>query len=206
MPLQRLVFVDLRSDNSARDQFGHLPVVDFIQMGWTEFLLDGLWDQVTALPGAYIVLAPRAPHLMMDVLAAAFGRANPHYELRRVPAPWKFDLPYEYLDREGNLFISAAAWVCPPKCVEPRRCPATRHDRTWHLPDMLARSLPSIPIELFYSRTFAYGVAGVAVERLQEALRRWSSPAEKLPHEVAVATVSACHGVLALAQVKSRGR
>ncbi len=204
--LARLTFVDRRYDSTARSRYGDRPVVDFLVCDWIEFLVDRLWSEVGDLERAYIVPAPRAPHLMFEFLDRGLERTRPGCRLERTVPPWRFQLPYEHRDAVGNLFISAAGWVCPPTCIEPRSCPAIRAPRTWHLPELVREVCRGVHLEVFYSSVFAYGVAGIPVTRLHEAKAFWGSDTSLLPERVAVATVSGCHGVLALARVRGPDR
>jgi hypothetical protein len=203
VPLDRLAFVDRADETAARSRYGGLPVVDFIVLDWRQFLVEGLWREVRDVDRAYVVPAPRAPHLMFEFLDGTLRRARPGWRMVRVTPPWSFGLPYERRDGNNNLFISAAGWQCPATCIEPRCCPALRAPRTWHLPDLVEHRCRGLASEVFYSSNFAYGVAGIPVGRLWEARVFWDSDADdKLPRQVVVATLSACHGVVALAEVK----
>lgn len=205
MPLAKLAFVDVATNTLAHTRYAGLAPVSFLTLDWQTFLARSLWEEVQDVDQAFVVPAPRAPHLMFEFLTATLSAASPGYRLERVEPPKSFGLPYEYRDPDNNLFISAAAWICPPTCIEPRKCPAIRSLRTWHLPTLVEDECSGYHVEVFYSSPFAYGVAGIPVNRLLQAKLRWSSEVGSLPRRVAVATVSACHGVVAFGEVKGPG-
>src|SRR5581483_9837782 len=49
-------------------------------------------------------------------------------------------LPFAATTRGGDLALSYASWICPPRCIEPDLCPHTRGAKDWSLADDLTRA------------------------------------------------------------------
>jgi hypothetical protein len=104
---------------------------------WRDFFANYLADasvnrQATA--GDAIVPSPLMPHLMFEWLV---DRARARWPARRVRAESLLappDTPWQRATADGTHYVSFAEWMCPINCVEPRRCPHTRGERSWSLP------------------------------------------------------------------------
>lgn len=196
-----LLVVDRDPGCAAASEFAGAPEVQLVVSDWHAFLLQHFPNRHTHA-GDQIVPAPFAPHLLYDWLAAS---VQPALVPQRVLFEIPLGLPYE-LTHEGNRFISAAGWQCPATCIEPASCPAIRAPRTWELGDIVrAHATPDEGIsgvEVFHCKHYAYGVGTIPARRLLEArqnvLDRIASDGGA---RVAVATVSSCHGVVAVLEI-----
>lgn len=187
-----LVVVDRDRNCAAARQFAGVSGVTVVAEDWLEFL--GRWLR-RAEPGDHLVPAPRAPHLVWEWMASELG-ATP----AEVPRGW--DLPYEMAGSRGELFLSAAAWTCPPTCVEPSHCPVLHAPRDWDLADVIERRagvLGYVPA-VFRCLHLAGGVGALRVDDLLAALQ---AAHQLMGCRILVATSSRCHaavGALALAR------
>jgi hypothetical protein len=90
--------------------------------------------------GDLLVLPPAAGQLFVPWLTHALA---PEVGLEEIPPPVLPELPLA-ARRGPRVALSYADWPCPPDCVEPAVCPATRQPRGWDLARALvsyARSL-----------------------------------------------------------------
>ena len=137
-----------------------------------------------AAPDDQLVPAPTMPHLLRRWLAAELGA-----DLGLTPRGW--GLPFEVAGKEGELYLSAAAWTCPATCVEPAHCPVLHAPRDWDLATVIssrARELGYEPV-VFRVYHYAAGVATIPASALQAAL---GARAPRL----LVATSSHCHAAV----------
>ncbi|MEP7105622.1 MAG: hypothetical protein ABI838_07230, partial [Chloroflexota bacterium] len=88
--------------------FRTLTGIEPVVAEWSPFLVEWL---ETARPDDHLVPAPLAPHLLWQWLAEAS-------DLGPCPPPRGWRLPYEVAGAAGEVFLSAAAWMCPATCVE----------------------------------------------------------------------------------------
>lgn len=166
---------------------------------WAPFLLDWI-DEDAASAGSRIVPSPHAPHLFLDWLELYLAARQPRAALRREPFEAELSLPFQYTDAEGSLYLSAAAWRCPLSCREPRVCPAIRARRSWELGDVIrdrAGSDASPMAALVWKSEYVCpGVAAVDAGTLLRDAQRLLAGSRA--GRAAVATVSACHGVVSV--------
>lgn len=138
-----------------------------------------------ARAGDGVVPHPTMPHLLWEWLAERL-------RARRVPAPRGWGLPFESAGPAGEVYLSAAAWICPATCVEPEHCPILHGPRDWSLADMIesrARELGYAPA-MFHVLQRAGGVAAVDAAELLGAAR------SLVGRRVLVATSSHCHAAV----------
>lgn len=138
-----------------------------------------------AQPGDGVVPHPTMPHLFWEWLA---GRIS----ARPAPAPRGWALPFESVGPAGEVYLSAAAWLCPATCVEPAHCPVLHAPRDWSLADIIetrARELGYSPA-MFHVLQRAAGVAAVDASELLEAAHSLAGK------RVLVATSSHCHAAI----------
>lgn len=195
-----LIVVDRDPACAAAGEFAGDPVVRLVVADWLDFL-NSYFPDGQAHGGDHLVPAPFAPHLCFDWLRASVQAAFPTAVLRQGTFDLELGLPFEKSDAQGNRYISAADWVCPVTCIEPARCPAIRGPRTWELGDLLeARVTPAqgyTGLELFTCRHYAFGIGTIPAARLLQARDHVLAALERgEPQQIAVATVSSCHGVV----------
>lgn len=159
-----------------------------------------------------IVPTPLMPHLLASWLERKARAAGAGRTVDLVPVVEALGTVYDVLHPTGVRYVSHADWLCPTHCVEPGRCPATRAPRTWEMGETVAewtarrnRTAPTAGPVLFTCRHLAYGVgmypARLAAEALDVLAGLLAAPGGG---ELAVGSVSACHGALALLRVGPR--
>ena len=184
---------------------------------WAEFLADFLGNAASTAPGAgttvdghppaddAIVPSPLMPHLLFDWLLARAKERWPARTvavspLRSAPAvPWQRTAP----DATAH-YVSFAEWMCPINCIEPLRCPATRGERHWTMPEALASYVAAERASghvlegplVFHCTHRAFGVGMIDVRDVLAADRRVAEVAAAGPADFLVGTVSHCHGAL----------
>lgn len=138
-----------------------------------------------AQPGDGVVPHPTMPHLLWEWLASRISA-------RPAPAPRGWALPFESVGPAGEVYLSAAAWLCPATCVEPAHCPVLHAPRDWSLADVIemrARDLGYAPA-MFHVLQRAAGVAAIDTSELLEAAATLAGK------RVLVATSSHCHAAI----------
>jgi hypothetical protein len=149
-----------------------------------------------------IVPSPLMPHLMGEWLVERarrrFGDAVATRAFEQVPA-----VPWDRAGAEGTHYVSFATWMCPINCVEPRKCPHTREERTWSLPvrlDEHARGVRDaggdVEVATLFCRHRAFGVGMFDTAEVVAADRRITAAGERGNADVIIGTVSHCHGAL----------
>jgi hypothetical protein len=184
----RLVVVDRDVRCQAAGEFAVERRVSLVRSDWLDFLREWL---PSAAPDDHLIPAPLAPHLLWEWLGASLA-------LSPAPPPRGWGLPYEVAGPGQELYLSAAAWICPATCTEPRHCPALHAPRDWDLARIIearARELGCRPA-IFPLGHVAGGVAGIRAGRLQEVLAALGDGDAAAP--VLVATSSHCHAAVGL--------
>jgi hypothetical protein len=144
-----------------------------------------------------VVPSPRMPHLFLQWVERRARERWPERAIE-IRTPAAIDgIPWQLASDGGPRYVSFAEWMCPINCVEPKRCPHTRGERTWSLADSLQR--PGAAILACTHR--AYGVGMIDVGEILDADRALEAAAERGPAELLVGTVSHCHGALGLVAV-----
>lgn len=191
----RILVVDHNPRCPVREQLGDASGVAFVCAEWSDFLIDYVPQ---ASPDAQLVPAPLAPHVLADWLEGALRRAFPQVRIERAPLPGPLGLPYDVVDAGANRYLSHAAWVCPPTCIEPEICPAIRGPRDWELGETVTRRTEA-PLLLFRCLHFVYGVGTIPIATLVQALDAVGQTL-RARREAAfgVVTASHCHGVATL--------
>ncbi len=204
---ERILVVDRNPACRALAEFAGEPLVRIERAEWGAFLRAYL-ATADAAGDDQLVPAPFAPHLLFEWLLSTVRAALPGMDVRRGACALPLGLPYEHSDVAGNLFISAADWICPVTCIEPALCPAIRGPRTWELGEIvragaLAADSPYSDALLFTCRHFAWGVGTIPIGALLAARARViGAPHAVQPRRIVVGTVSACHGVLAVLETR----
>lgn len=187
LTFRRLVVVDRNPHCRARSELA--GAAEVVTEDWAAYLAAYV---PTAPPGAQLVPAPLAPHVLAEGLARALVRLRPDLRVRREPLSGSYPVPYD-VTVDDRRYLSEAAWRCPATCPEPDVCPATRGVRTWDLGTTVER-YADLPVLRFSCLHFVYGVGTVPVSPLQDALRRLAEGAAP-GGRVGVLTASHCHGV-----------
>lgn len=138
-------------------------------------------------------IIPALPvHLAAEWLLLHLGPPR----LRRAPLPTALAqvLPNPFFGREGNLYVSHAAFRCPEDCDEPRNiCTISGKMRKQNMYEMLM-NLDIKPFKAFNirSRQLGPGIGGYRPEQLLELREN----VEHARGPVLVSTACRCHGVI----------
>lgn len=151
-----------------------------------------------------IVPSPLMPHLMYQWLlrratARWPGRVVETHPLDAIP-----DVPWHRAAENGTHYVSYATWTCPVNCIEPRRCPHTRGERSWTMPAAAASLVERDrarggrlegPV-IFQCTHRAYGVGMFDTREVLAGDAFVSAVGARGEADVLVGTVSHCHGAL----------
>lgn len=157
-----------------------------------------------------IVPSPLMPHLFFEWLSDQAARRWPSWSIGRGQVPPPPDsVPWQRAAPDGRHYVSYATWTCPVNCIEPARCPHTRGPRDWSLTETIAhwRGGGSGGVDetvVFHCSHRAFGVGMVDVAALRDADARVAALAPAGGGRVLVATVSHCHGALAVLEASPR--
>jgi hypothetical protein len=208
--IRRILVVDHDANCAAA---ARLPAagVDLMVADWDAFLdtwLDRDHRDRNALPDT-IVPTPLMPHLMASWLERRARAHWPDRDVALVPAEAPLGTPYDVLGGNGVRYVSFADWTCPIHCIEPLRCPMIHAPRTWEMGDAvtawsaeLGRERPTAPPALFTCRHAVYGVGMFPVQAAFESFDALVPVAGGAAGgDLAIASVSACHGAIALLRV-----
>ena len=151
-----------------------------------------------------IVPSPLMPHLALDWLERRAGARWNGRRVARVPLSVAPPTPWERAGGDGTHYVSFATWMCPVNCIEPARCPHTRGDRSWTLPQAVADYVASRRASgehlggplVFHCTHRAYGVGMIDVADIVAADAAIAAAAANGPAEFLVGTMSHCHGAL----------
>ncbi len=144
-----------------------------------------------------VVPSPLMPHLFLQWIERRARERWPDRVVEiRTPAPID-GIPWQQATEGSPRYVSFAEWMCPINCVEPKRCPHTRGERTWSLPDSLRK--PGAAILACTHR--AYGVGMIDVAGILDADRALADAGANGATELLVGTASHCHGALGIIAV-----
>jgi hypothetical protein len=157
-----------------------------------------------AAPRDAIVPSPLMPHLMYEWLMRRARARWPDRVVETRPLPAAPDTPWRSVAPDGTDYVSYATWMCPINCVEPRRCPHTRGERSWTMPaaarDLVARTRESAtPLQgpvIFHCTHRAYGVGMFDTRDVVAGDAAVADAAARQGADLLVGTVSHCHGAL----------
>ncbi|GAC1649373.1 MAG: hypothetical protein NVS4B3_06370 [Gemmatimonadaceae bacterium] len=214
----RLVVVDRAADCAIggtgvvadREVVAQAP--ELVVSDWADFFRSYLADaaqRVEASTLDAIVPSPLMPHLLFDWLR---GRATERWPGRRIttgaldsapPTPWRRS------GSDGTEYVSFATWMCPINCIEPARCPHTRGERSWSLPDTirafvetersLGRNLAGPAIVHCTHRVYGVGMFDTAEVLRADALVQ--DAGTRRSARVLIGTMSHCHGAVGVLAV-----
>jgi hypothetical protein len=170
---------------------------------WTAFF-DAYLSGVPADTTDAIVPSPMMPHLMYEWLLRRAQARWPGREVGTVPVPHAPPVPWHTAAPDGTSYVSYATWMCPINCIEPRRCPHTRSERTWTMPaaatelvnGSLGADRPLSGPVIFHCTHRAYGVGMFETRDVLAGDAFVADAGARGPADVLVGTVSHCHGAL----------
>lgn len=211
-PVESIVVIDQDSECKAskyipRIPMAHLRVANLLQFGEVVWQHKDEWRDSTWIP------APIAPHLIArwikDRIETECG-----VELKPLRSPWsKFPLPFARSLDDGRILLSHAPGLCPVGCTEPANCAITGGRRWWEMKDTIAQLVSSLPSQdallhtaILYGEhhygTDAHGVGGIPMRLIYEEADRLVDIARSGQGRVGIATISSCHGVLSLFEIR----
>lgn len=185
--------------------------VTLVTVEWSDFFATYLASATTHSRDA-IVPSPLMPHLMYLWL---LDRARARWEgreVRTIPLTTQPDTPWERAAPDGTHYVSFATWECPINCIEPNRCPHTRDERDWTMPEaarqIVARSGVAAgallgPV-IFHCTHRAFGVGMFDTRDVVAADEFVRTAAAESAADVLVGTVSHCHGALNVLHVGAK--
>lgn len=164
------------------------PQGQWVEAEAAAFLADNLGSRA-----AWDWLIPMIPeHVAFSWLRRSHLTA-PDWEVREVPEELASLAAVVIRGREGELYLSRAAHLCPDDCSGPRECPVTGEARDPSLFEELAGvEAPGFQVAVIPSRQLAPGVGGYPPERLTALTREVAGFKGKL----LIATACRCHGVV----------
>jgi hypothetical protein len=148
-----------------------------------------------------------APHLLREWLVGELTRRGA--EVARTEGLRRSGLPFVATTRSGDLALSYAAWICPPRCIEPDLCPHTRGVKNWSLADDLARAAPGEAWDahiVFRCLHLVYGIGTVPVADILAARDLVTRGLGRGVQRYLIATSSHCHALASAIEVTPKGR
>ena len=208
----RIVVVDRDATHRVARVLGSHPDIVYVRSTWEAYLVRMVCPD-TAHPDDEIVPPCIGPHLALHWLEARL-REIPGWTVTRIP--WdgtRLGIPFERTLHTGMHAVSYALWRCPPTCIEPPMCPAIRAPKNWDVGTFLERHRSVWTVAgrvidtavVIVSRHRVWGVATIPVRTFLNALHRVQTrlaTADGPVLRVLVATVSSCHGLLGLLEVR----
>lgn len=185
--------------------------VTLVTAEWSDFFATYLAASTTESRDA-IVPSPLMPHLMYLWL---LDRARARWAGRQVstiPLTTQPDTPWERASPDGTHYVSFATWECPINCIEPKRCPHTRDERDWTMPEA-ARQIVTrsgmtegalVGPVIFHCTHRAFGVGMFDTRDVVAADEFVRTAAAESAADVLVGTVSHCHGALNVLHVGAK--
>ncbi len=178
----------------------------FYKADWIEFLVK---DYPKIMRGRdYLVLPCFGPHFIFQYIETKL-KEHRGYEMRLAVFKNEIGVPFEK-DVENNKYLSFAQWRCPVLCVEPPRCPAINKIRSWNLKDTLIsyfknnKEIAEDNIFIFEIGNYTNGVAMIEAKRVVEAFEKLIRRINERFQTFIIATVSKCHGVASLVELRRR--
>lgn len=207
---RKLLVVDRNAHCQARPLALSIDDAEIVVSDWDSFL-DGWLGGDSITDADRIVPSPLMPHLMADWIRRRAAERWPDRSVAMVPVEEPFGTPFDRLNpKDGVRYVSHADWLCPVHCIEPARCPAIRAPRMWEMGETVAawaaaRGEPTA-VALFTCRHVVHGVGMYRAARAGEALAGLDRlVAERGRADLAIGSISACHGAVALLRVGGTG-
>jgi hypothetical protein len=203
---QRLLVIDRDPTCAALPLLASVPACELRVADWDDFLDHWLSPSGTERsPDDRIVPSPMMPHLMANWLVRSVQEAFPGVTVDSLPAVDPVNTPFDQLHPvDGVRYVSHADWLCPVHCIEPGKCPVIRAPRTWEMGETIAtwadRNGASTTV-LFTCRHVAQGVGMYPARLATDGLAAITAVIAQGGGTIAVGSVSACHGAVALIRV-----
>lgn len=199
----RIVIVDRKSACKAK-KFLKAGSADFIRSDWVRFLSEYI-KKSSSKTKDFIVPSHAAPHLLGMAFLDLMKKEKRKIWVKMNDPKRAVGTPFEKRLRKGVFALSMATWICPSDCIEPPSCPHLKKKRKWDLERILKKwAANGLNLFVFPARHYACGVSAVPVRKITGA---WNGVkkmiSKKENHAIAVATVSACHGIISLFEVRS---
>lgn len=180
------------------------PDLEVVAADWIDYAAELLRRPAGETAADHWVPSPLSPHILfLAMLRAARAegyRLIPAPFREHPPTPVRFELP------NGNLAISFAEWTCPVNCIEPEICPATKGPRDWDMKPALARHFggreEELSAQVLQCQHLVHGVGTIPFGEIAAGYARLLADLKRGLSRVAVATVSSCHGIIGLAELR----
>jgi hypothetical protein len=198
---EEIVVVDRDPACAARALPAPVTVVTGEWSHWLAANMDALAESDHVVPDHW------APHLLREWLVSELTRRGA--SVSRAEGLRRRGLPFVAPTRDGDLALSYAAWVCPPRCIEPDLCPHTRGPKSWSLADDLARDAPGEAWDahiVFRCLHLVYGIGTVPVADILAARELVLTGLGRGTRRYLIATSSHCHGLASAITVQPAGR
>jgi hypothetical protein len=207
---ERLIVVD----RDARCRIAGLaseerpPALELAVGDWREwfgrYLAAAAEHRGTTAAADAIVPSPLMPHLMADWLAERAAARWPGRQVASTALGGVPTVPWQRTGDDATHYVSFAEWMCPINCVEPPRCPHTRGERSWTMPEAVrdyvtAEVAAGRPVEgpyVFQCLHRAYGVGMIDVRDVLAADETIAARGAAGAASFLIGTVSHCHGAL----------
>lgn len=178
--------------------------LEIVAADWIEYAAELLQRPAAETAVDHWVPSPLSPHILFLAMLKAARvqgyRLIPAPFRENPPTPVRFELP------NGNLAISFAEWTCPVNCIEPDICPATKGPRDWDMKPALAQHFQGrgeeISSQVLQCQHLVHGVGTIPWREIAEAYGKLLEDLKRGLQRVAVATVSSCHGLIGMAEIK----
>lgn len=153
-----------------------------------------------------IVPSPLMPHLMYGWVLKRARSRWPDRKVSTAPISEEMPFPWQAAAPDGTRYGSFATWMCPINCIEPRKCPHTRGERSWSMPPAAAGFVSGSenllgPV-IFHCTHRAYGVGMFDTRDVLTGDRFIASAAADKAVRILVGTVSHCHGAFNVLQIE----
>jgi hypothetical protein len=171
---------------------------------WKAFLSDYFSEQLKKKQKGYEVsdhyVPPTfAPHILLELFLEKAKEEFPDVVFTPKPFETTIGTPFERTLPAGTRALSFATWTCPASCIEPPTCPHTKGPKSWDMKEYLSGLGDFL---FFQCRHYAMGVGTIPVAAIVDEYLKFrdiiSKPGKR---QVAMATVSSCHGLVGSVEV-----
>lgn len=200
--------VDHDADCRVHRDFGKNLRLEYHTQDWKAFLLPYFEKCLTRYEKGEVFndhyIPPTfAPHILMELFLEKAGREFPLIRFENKPFEEAVGTPVDMRLPAGTRALSFATWTCPASCIEPPTCPHTRGPKDWDMKGYLLARTQGLPLQVFQCRHFAMGVGTIPMrEIVEEYVKFRGRIREPGIHEVAMASVSSCHGLIGKVEIR----
>jgi len=182
------------------------PALEVWREDWIDYfqgtLLRGLKEP--AYERDHWVPSPLSPHILFLGWMRAVQALRPELRFGEKPFRETVPTPVQIPLQSGSLAVSFAEWKCPVNCIEPSTCPKIQAPRDWDMKTALEGYFgpqgANRSAHVLQCRHLVHGVGTIPWRAILGEFRRTLGDLEsKRTGELAVATVSGCHGLIGLA-------